>query len=76
MKQRVFTGWNRMRGVYLVTGLIIIIQAAVNEQWPGIALGGYFVAMAVLRLGCAAGTFFNGSCDVKSNNSGKGNNIF
>ena len=71
MNQRVFAGWNWMRGIYLLTGLIIIIQASINERWLGIALGGYFVAMAVFRLGCAAGACFGGSCDVKSNDSGK-----
>ncbi|HRQ16405.1 MAG TPA: hypothetical protein PL085_05010 [Agriterribacter sp.] len=64
MKQRVLTGWNRMRWIYLITGVIIIIQAAISRQWLGIALGNYFTSMAVFRFGCASGTCFGGSCDV------------
>ena len=65
MKQKILTGWNLMRGIYVTTGLVMIIQAAFTGQWLGMALGSYFVAMAVLRLGCASGSCFGGNCNVK-----------
>lgn len=71
MKHRVLTGWNWMRRIYLITGLVIIIQAAINEQWPGIALGGYFASMAVFKFGCATGTCSGGRCDASRKESGE-----
>lgn len=65
MKERILTGWNWVRMIYLLTGLTIIIQAIVTAQWIGIALGGYFAAMAIFRFGCAAGSCFGGSCSVE-----------
>jgi len=65
MKARILTGWNWIRMIYLLTGIAIIIQAIVTAQWIGIALGGYFAAMAIFRFGCAAGSCFGGSCSVE-----------
>ncbi|MCO5237884.1 MAG: hypothetical protein M9933_16625 [Chitinophagaceae bacterium] len=66
MKQRIFTGWNWMRAIYLVTGIIIMIQAVTSRLWVGLFLGGYFIIMAVFALGCAAGNCYGGSCGVKT----------
>lgn len=52
---RISTGWTFMRFFYIVMGVTIIIQAAMIRQWPGIILGGYFLVMGVLGLGCASG---------------------
>jgi hypothetical protein len=69
MKQRILTGWSWIRGIYLVTGIMIAVQAAVNGQWLGVALGSYFAAMAVFKFGCAAGSCFGDSCNVNRHKS-------
>lgn len=66
MKQRILTGWNWMRAIYLITGIIIMIQAVINQMWIGLLLGGYFAVMAVFSLGCAAGNCYSGNCTVKN----------
>lgn len=66
MKQRILTGWNWLRGIYLVTGIMIVIQAAMNGQWLGVALGSYFAAMAIFRFGCAAGSCLGDNCNTDS----------
>ncbi|MCO5240468.1 MAG: hypothetical protein M9904_10460 [Chitinophagaceae bacterium] len=68
MKERVLSGWNWIRVIYLITGVTIIIQSATNGQWLGVALGGYFSAMALFRFGCAAGSCFGGSCTIENSN--------
>lgn len=64
MKQRILTGWTWIRGIYLVTGIIIVVQAAVNRQWLGVALGSYLAAMAIFKFGCAAGNCLGSDCNV------------
>lgn len=69
MKERVFSGWNWIRIIYLITGITIIIQSAMSAQWLGIALGSYFSAMAIFRFGCAGGSCFGGSCNIDTSSS-------
>ncbi|WP_017258980.1 hypothetical protein [Pedobacter arcticus] len=66
MKQRILTGWTFGRGVYLVLGLVIVIQSAWNGQWLGVLFGGYFASMGLFAFGCAAGNCFGGSCRVET----------
>ena len=55
MKQRILTGWSFIRILYLLAGIMILIQSATDRQWMGVALGGYFAAMGLFAVGCAAG---------------------
>lgn len=66
MKQRILTGWNWMRVLYLIAGIFIMIQAVANQIWIGLLLGGYFVVMGLFALGCAAGNCYGGSCTVQN----------
>lgn len=65
MKERLLTGWTFTRGAYLVIGIMVIIQAAVNDQWLGILLGSYVAFMGLFAFGCAGGSCFEGNCEVK-----------
>ena len=65
MKERLLTGWTFTRGAYLVIGTMVIIQAAVNDQWLGILLGSYVAFMGLFGFGCAGGSCFDGNCEVK-----------
>jgi len=55
MKDRILTGWNIQRVVFLVIGLIITIQSILDRQVTGAIIGLYFTAMGIFRFGCAAG---------------------
>lgn len=55
MHKPLLFGWNLRRILYLVGGLWAAIQSAFDQQWLLMALGLYFVAMAVFKLGCTAG---------------------
>jgi hypothetical protein len=58
MKQRILTGWNFARILYLLAGIMILIQSVADRQWMGVALGAYFVAMGLFAVGCAAGNCY------------------
>ncbi len=62
MKQRILTGWNFIRVIYVLLGCLIIIQSVADRQWLGIIFGGYFAAMGLFAVGCAVGNCFNNSC--------------
>lgn len=55
MKQRILTGWNFRRIIYLFAGSTIIVQSAIMREWVGIFIGSYFACMGLFALGCAAG---------------------
>ena len=55
MKQRILTGWNFFRILYLLAGIMILIQSVMDRQWMGMALGIYFATMGLFAVGCAAG---------------------
>lgn len=35
MKKRILTNWTFTRGLYLVMGIFVIIQSAIQQQWFG-----------------------------------------
>lgn len=70
MKQRILKGWTFSRGVYLVLGLVVIVQAFTMEQWLGVLLGFYFASMGLFAFGCASGNCFSGNCKVEPKQSG------
>lgn len=41
----------------------------IAREWIGIAFGGYFAAMGLFALGCAAGNCYGGSCETKTKKS-------
>lgn len=61
MKERVLTNWTFARALYLVMGLIVIVQSLMSQQWLGVLFGGYFAVMGLFAFGCAAG-----NCAVKN----------
>jgi hypothetical protein len=61
IKQRILTGWNFQRIIYIAAGTIFLVNGIVARQWPAIFVGGYFVLMGLFAFGCAAGTCFNGA---------------
>ncbi len=67
MKDRLFYGWTFKRVVYVLIGAYIIIQSAMDDQWIGIILGGYFAAMGLFAFGCAAG--YCGPVNTKTESS-------
>ena len=62
MKNRILTGWTIQRGIYLVLGMLIVVQSIIDKQWVAVIAGGYFASMGLFAFGCAAGNCFGGSC--------------
>lgn len=62
MKERILTGWTFTRGLYLLMGILVIIQSAMQQQWFGVLFGGYFASMGLFAFGCASGNCFDSSC--------------
>lgn len=50
-----FKTWTAARLLYLVAGIMLVTQAIYEAQYLGLAIGGYFMAMAIFKFGCAAG---------------------
>jgi hypothetical protein len=68
MKNRILTNWTFGRALYLVMGIVVIIQSIMSQQWFGIAFGGYFASMGLFAFGCAAGNCFGGNCVTQPQN--------
>jgi len=73
MKQRMLTGWNFPRILYLLAGMMILIQSIAERQWMGVAFGGYFAMMGLFAFGCAAGNCFGNSCNYQAIPKSKSN---
>lgn len=61
------TGWNAMRVLRLVLGVIVIVQGIYNGEALYFGLGGLLVLMALANAGCCG----TGSCavDTKKTNA-------
>ena len=55
MKERILKNWTILRVAYVAIGGIVIVQSVLAHEWLGILFGGYFAAMGIFSLGCAAG---------------------
>ena len=55
MKQRILTGWNFVRVLYLLMGITLIIQSIMAHQYGMAFLGAYVAGLSVLGLGCMGG---------------------
>lgn len=62
MKERILTNWSFTRVLYLIMGIVIIIQTAMDQLWIGVAFGAYFAAMGLFSFGCASGSCYGGNC--------------
>jgi len=69
MKERILTGWNYMRVLYLILGIVVIVQSIMQREWLGILLGLYLTSMGVFAFGCASGNCYGGTCDTTSQKS-------
>ncbi len=55
MGNGILNNWTVTRGLYLIMGLLVVVQSVYEQQYFGLAIGGYFMAMAIFNFGCAAG---------------------
>lgn len=62
MRQRILTGWNFRRLLYVVLGIAVIVESISPREWIGIVLGAYFLIMGIFAFGCAAGNCFGHTC--------------
>lgn len=67
MKNRILTNWTLTRGLYLVIGIVVIVQSILSQQWFGVAFGCYFASMGLFAFGCAAGNCLGGNCTTQTN---------
>lgn len=71
MKERILTQWTLPRALFLIMGIMVIVQSAMIYQWFGILFGAYFAAMGLFAFGCASGGCFGGNCSTE--HKGKSN---
>lgn len=64
MKERILKNWTLTRTLFLILGVVIIIQSILNQQWFGILFGSYFASMGLFSYGCASGNCYGGNCEV------------
>jgi hypothetical protein len=64
MKKSILRGWTLNRLLYLVMGIIIMVQSLIEKEWPGFLFGLFIGLMGLFSLGCAAGNCFGGSCRI------------
>jgi hypothetical protein len=67
MKQRILSGWNFRRVMYLLLGIALIAQSIMIQQWMGIFIGAYFAAMGIFSFGCAAGNCYTNNTHQTKN---------
>lgn len=65
MIDRIMTGWTFQRAFYLIAGGGMVIMSAMDHQWAGALIGGYFAAMGLFAFGCASGNCFGGTCKTE-----------
>lgn len=61
MLNRLTTGWNFRRILYVAMGALIVSQAIADKQWFGVFFGAYFASMGLFAFGCAGGQCVPGS---------------
>jgi len=52
MMNRIFKGWTLQRVCYLAAGIFLVVSSITQQQWPGIAFGGYLVVLGLSGWGC------------------------
>ena len=66
MKQRILSGWNFVRALWLVMGIGIGIQAVTERNYLMLFPSLYFVFAAIANVGCCAGSC---ATDFRSSNN-------
>lgn len=61
MKERVLTGWTFTRALYVLIGVLVSIDSAMQQQWFAVAFGAYFASMGIFGFGCAGGVCRGGT---------------
>lgn len=69
MKERILKNWTFTRVLFLVLGMIVIVQSVVSQQWFGVLFGSYFASMGLFSIGCASGNCYGGNCEIKPEKS-------
>jgi hypothetical protein len=75
MKERIMTGWTFTRGLYLLLGVVILIQSLMAKQMMGVVFGGYFASMGLFAFGCASGSCYSGIRKMSNNQKPNANTI-
>jgi hypothetical protein len=60
MKERILSGWNFMRVLWLIMGTGIVIQAITEKNFLMLLPGLYFVFASLANIGCFAGSCATG----------------
>jgi len=68
MKERILSGWNFVRILWLTMGVGVIIQAITERNFLMLLPGLYFVFAALANIGCFAGSCATG---FNTNNNNK-----
>ncbi|MDT0685548.1 hypothetical protein [Autumnicola psychrophila] len=71
MINRVFSNWTLIRAAYLLIGVWVIVQSALEGQLIDLILGAWPAAMGLFAFGCAYGNCSTGTCEVKSDTNHK-----
>lgn len=71
MIERVLTQWTLPRALFLVMGIIVMVQSIMSHQWLGVLFGSYFAAMGLFAFGCASGNCFGGNCKTEPKGKSK-----
>jgi hypothetical protein len=58
MIKRIMNDWTFTRALYLILGIVVIVQSVMTQQWFGAIFGAYFASMGLFAFGCAAGNCF------------------
>jgi len=58
MIKRILNDWTFTRALYLILGIVVIVQSVMTQQWFGAIFGAYFASMGLFAFGCAAGNCF------------------
>lgn len=66
MKERILTQWTLPRALFLIMGIMVIVQSVMSHQWFGILFGAYFASMGLFAFGCASGGCFGGNCATET----------
>lgn len=64
MKNRLITNWTWVRALYLVFGIVMLLQTLADRQWLMVLPALYVSAMGLFGFGCASGNCFGGQCQV------------
>ena len=71
LKYRITHHWTLLRAIYLLMGLIVLVQSILVDKLAGILFGAYFMSMGLFAFGCASGSCFGGQCNTNHGSTNK-----